>query len=560
MPQIDLGNVVGPQGPQGETGPQGPAGPGGPQGEQGPRGPEGPAGPQGPQGIQGPPGAPAVVNGSNTLTIAAGEKIELEQSGDTLTIDCTASSRNILINWDFRRPVNRNGETRYTESGYTIDRWKIANGGLSLGDDGAVSLLRNTDPETPRNCFLQLIDAPAMYAGKTLTFSVLCKDLQGKLSATAYANKDGVTANGPYISSDGLASVTFTMAEDVAPTEFRVHWLLSPGGSCVPIAAKLELGERQTLARQTQDGWELIDPPDYDLQYALCSQYSPITGEWVGSQHSNQNLLDNWYFLDPINQVEKTEYTGTGYGIDRWYCSMVQVTAEGIRSMERGSYIQQRLDGPVKDLLAGREITISCIVNGELCSGTGVYQASLSAQKYLFVSEDIHIVILTDGAILLWFPDGGKTIKSAKLELGRQQTLAHREGDVWVLNELPNKMEELLKCQRYYIRARISRPLCFIFNNGGACSAWVSIKLPVAMRLNRPAVSRFTINSWISHQGQIYDPMGTGVKSVEVMSDGSCEKDGNIAFKFALNDDLAHYAAGSLGCIASLSLTLNANL
>ncbi len=76
------------------------------------------------------------------------------------------------------------------------------------------------------------------------------------------------------------------------------------------IAAKLELGDHQTLARQNGDGgWELIDPPDYALQYALCSLYSPTTGAFVGSQHSNPNLLDNWYFAAPINQRGEMSYS-----------------------------------------------------------------------------------------------------------------------------------------------------------------------------------------------------------------------------------------------------------
>lgn len=59
MPEIDLGNVRGPQGIQGETGPQGPQGligpigPSGPQGPEGPQGPAGETGPRGPQGEQG---------------------------------------------------------------------------------------------------------------------------------------------------------------------------------------------------------------------------------------------------------------------------------------------------------------------------------------------------------------------------------------------------------------------------------------------------------------------------------------------------------------------------
>ena len=35
-------------------------------------------------------------------------------------------------------------------------------------------------------------------------------------------------------------------------------------------------------------------------------------------QTSNRNLLDNGYFVDPINQRGKTAYTAAGYTIDRW--------------------------------------------------------------------------------------------------------------------------------------------------------------------------------------------------------------------------------------------------
>lgn len=62
MPQIDLGQVVGPQGAQGEPGPQGA------------------------QGIQGPAGPAATINGVNALIIEAGNNIELSQSGSTTTL------------------------------------------------------------------------------------------------------------------------------------------------------------------------------------------------------------------------------------------------------------------------------------------------------------------------------------------------------------------------------------------------------------------------------------------------------------------------------------------
>ena len=46
--------------------------------------------------------------------------------------------------------------------------------------------------------------------------------------------------------------------------------------------------------------------------------------------------------------------------------------------------------------------------------------------------------------------NSGETIFAAKLELSDRQTLAHQEGDKWVLNEVPNYGEQLARCQRYY--------------------------------------------------------------------------------------------------------------
>ena len=37
------------------------------------------------------------------------------------------SNPNLLRNWDFRNPVNRNGQTEYIGSGSTIDQWFIRN-------------------------------------------------------------------------------------------------------------------------------------------------------------------------------------------------------------------------------------------------------------------------------------------------------------------------------------------------------------------------------------------------------------------------------------------------
>ena len=82
MPQIDLGQVVGPQGAQGEPGPQGA------------------------QGIQGPAGQAATINGVNALTIEAGDNIELSQSGSTTTLSVPTDA---VPTEDSTKPVQSGG-------------------------------------------------------------------------------------------------------------------------------------------------------------------------------------------------------------------------------------------------------------------------------------------------------------------------------------------------------------------------------------------------------------------------------------------------------------------
>lgn len=53
-------------------------------------------------------------------------------------------------------------------------------------------------------------------------------------------------------------------------------------------------------------------------------------------------------------------------------------------------------------------------------------------------------------------------LAAAKLELGSQQTLAHKEDGVWVLNEIPDYGEQLARCQRFcrVIGGTLNQPFC----------------------------------------------------------------------------------------------------
>ena len=96
---------------------------------------------------------------------------------------------------------------------------------------------------------------------------------------------------------------------------------------------------------------------------------------------SNPNLLDNWYFADPVNQRGQEEYTATGYTIDRWRIAQgmkaaVRITDSGLeikRTSDTRAIFQQVLtidDREFVQSFAGREVTLSALFGQELRSVT----------------------------------------------------------------------------------------------------------------------------------------------------------------------------------------------
>ena len=85
------------------------------------------------------------------------------------------SNQNLLVNADFRNPVNRNGKTVYATTGCTIDRWFL------WGIPGQVSLSGNgLLLESPSSDFFLLYqNMPGLSAllGRTLTASILYEDV-----------------------------------------------------------------------------------------------------------------------------------------------------------------------------------------------------------------------------------------------------------------------------------------------------------------------------------------------------------------------------------------------
>ena len=81
----------------------------------------------------------------------------------------------------------------------------------------------------------------------------------------------------------------------------------------------------------------------------------------LAPQLSNPNLLDNWYFGNPVNQRGQTSYTVAGYGIDRWKTTNTVLTIldNSIKLTSASDYqnFVQIIDNAKR--LAGKTVTIS---------------------------------------------------------------------------------------------------------------------------------------------------------------------------------------------------------
>lgn len=414
----------------------------------------------------------------------AGAWVTFEELAETLKRRGYHSNPNLLINGDFRKPVNRNGKAEYTGAGYTIDGWALLDTNASLTYDNGFIVGQG---RWAQNLSLEVI---TVIRGQTITLSLLAN---GQLftktetipsavpgSATNYCvirNVENIQTNNLYLRAFPHGNVQVTFYTNTQFPNLR--------------AVKLELGNQQTLAHQDENGnWVLNDPPNYDLQYLLCSQYSPSTGEFVGSQHSNPNLLDNAYWADKdyiINQRGQTEYTDTGYTIDRWKNSLidkVEIFEDYISlsvSNTSNAYANwgQLLPFNFKELGL---ITLSVMYkNSSQTSTIAIYDAkgTWKASTDMSASTVWNIVSLTisdnspEAIRAQLYPTvagqalaGTLEIRAMKLELGPVQTLAHKdENGNWILNDPPpNKVLELAKCQRYFERLYLPRGF-ILFNN-----------------------------------------------------------------------------------------------
>lgn len=191
-----------------------------------------------------------------------------------------------------------------------------------------------------------------------------------------------------------------------------------------------------------------------------------MNGKVDWSKFSNPNLLDNWYFINPINQlgIVSGDAIPAGYFLDRWYnieaAPATWVDGEGIKfaNLISNVVIEQQIE---KELIPiGTIVTASILfsLEGEsslhLVSVTGNWGSTVFSEIDSGVAANLNLKLATGNPmfrIRIYTGHPTITVKAAKLEIGEKQTLAiqNEDGELVLADLPPDPTSELLKCYRY---------------------------------------------------------------------------------------------------------------
>lgn len=167
---------------------------------------------------------------------------------------------NLLDNWYFGRPVNQRGQTEYSAERYTVDRWKLDVGGAVTLEDGCICLKKSG---TYWGQYFADFD---QFIGMTLTGSVLLSD--GTLRTGSFVYNGLVNQAQNFFSSE---LSFYVMKLSNSQTQCEINSFVDN----VKIkAAKLELGDTQTLAHKENGVWVLNEIPDFGEQLRRCQRFA----------------------------------------------------------------------------------------------------------------------------------------------------------------------------------------------------------------------------------------------------------------------------------------------
>lgn len=282
----------------------------------------------------------------------------------------------------------------------------------------------------------------------------------------------------------------------------------------------------------------------------------------------NPNLLDNWYFGNPVNQRGHTEYSGNEYTVDRWTQGFdgtltSTLTDDGIKIVAGNDGTYKNFEQRLLDVPTNSTFTLSFLVD------------NYTSVNQIYVGIGIGQFDIKDNLISLTFKTGssilgrksfgiqvkiGKTatIKAAKLELGPTQTLAHLENGNWVLNEIPKYEDILSNCQRYAFNVFNPDENYEILGSGFAMDAnqfFCFIPIPVTLR-GKPTIKYSGVFTAVRNTGASNGIVINAMVVDHVSNNGvSIICTGTASFEVG-----AYYALWSIPGNTTNSLILSADL
>lgn len=194
-------------------------------------------------------------------------------------------------------------------------------------------------------------------------------------------------------------------------------------------------------------------------------------------------LLNPWFTVNQRGWASGANVNGS-YCVDRWKMDSggglgtIAVSSSGITltpNSAEGAYIDiQQLFENTSELI-GKTITASIMLSdGTIYSGTGTVP---SGGQITPISEPAFGVNVSASRFMVYASnDTALSLRAVKLEIGETSTLAY---DV-----APNYTEELLKCQRYFVRIKSEAAKFAIatISTWSSSEAVAVMYLPVKMR------------------------------------------------------------------------------
>ena len=175
-----------------------------------------------------------------------------------------------------------------------------------------------------------------------------------------------------------------------------------------------------------------------------------------GSAVGNDNYAINWDFSNPVNTRGNSSYTSTTnlvQAINGWrlWQTTMNIVSGGI-TLSPASNCFQTPNSSITQKLLNKQCTLSVLAGGLLESVTFTVSSATGEMGQKTMQNGVAMWSYRDNSTTISISIGyvgeesvSPIIRAVKLELGSEQTLAHQENGVWVLNNPTSQDNETVK-------------------------------------------------------------------------------------------------------------------